>query len=80
MIIICKIFYMCNSMRILPMLLEPGKLSNWIDIIVTILNTRQDPNSQLEQLTDDMNVIEQLDKHEWWKLKGICCKISIKLY
>ncbi len=23
--------------------------------------------------------IEQKDKSEWWKLKGICCKISLKL-
>jgi hypothetical protein len=26
-----------------------------------------------------MQEIEQLDGHDWWKLKAICSKISIKL-
>jgi hypothetical protein len=36
--------------------------------------------SQLVQMTDDMHMIDSLDRSEWWKLKGICSKISLKLY
>ena len=39
MILISKIFYMCNTMKVMPFLLEAGKLSNWIEIIVAILES-----------------------------------------
>jgi hypothetical protein len=39
MILISKIFYMCNAMKVMPFLLEAGKLSNWIEIIVAILES-----------------------------------------
>jgi hypothetical protein len=31
-------------------------------------------------MTQNPDEIEQLNKSEWWKLMGICCKISIMLY
>ena len=27
-----------------------------------------------------MEMINKLDKDDWWKLKAICCKCSLKLY
>lgn len=80
LILICKIFYMCNTMRMLPNLILPNALEQWIGFFVSILESQQDQSSQLVQLTDDNEMIEALDKEEWWKLKGICSKISIKLY
>jgi len=80
MIVIAKIFFMLNTLKLLPFLIEPGRLSNWIEFVVAILDSQQDPSSHLVQPTDDMSTIEQLDKSDWWKLKGICAKISVKLY
>jgi len=80
MILISKIFYMCITVKLLPFLVQPGKLNNWIEIFAAILDSQQDPGSHLVQLTEDMSAIEELNKHEWWKLKGICARISVKLY
>ena len=50
----------------------------WIDVICGILEAPQnDPN--LTAKTDNPDAIAQLDQHEWWQLKGICSKISLKL-
>lgn len=80
MILVAKIFYMCNTAKILPMLVEPGAMKNWIDIFVAILDQQPDASSPLVQKTDNLEQIEALDKEEWWKLKAICTKISLKLY
>jgi hypothetical protein len=80
MINVAKIFNMCNTLKLLPFLIEPGRLNNWIEIIVAILDSQQDPASHLVQLSDDMHQIARLDKEDWWKLKGIFTKISVKLY
>jgi hypothetical protein len=80
MILIAKIFYMCNTMKLLPDLIMPGALQQWMDIFVQILDIDQDPSSTLVQLTDKSEMIEALDKQDWWKLKGICSKISLKLF
>jgi hypothetical protein len=80
LILICKIFYMCNTMRMLPNLILPKALEQWIGFFGAILESQIDENSHLVQLTDENDKIEALDKEEWWKLKGICSRISIKLY
>lgn len=80
LILIAKIFFMCNSLSLLPFLTEPGKLDNWIQFIVSILEHQVEPNDPLIQPTDDMNVIEQLDQSDYWQLKATCCRISVKLY
>ena len=80
MILISKIFYMCIHVKLLPFLVEPGKLNNWIEIFAAVLDSQQDPSSHLVQLTDDMSTLAELNNHEWWKLKGICARISVKLY
>lgn len=80
LILIAKIFYMCNTMKLQPDLVRPGALQVWIDIFVSILESDQDAASPLVQPTDKADQIEILDKQDWWKLKGICSKISLKLY
>lgn len=80
LILICKIFYMFNTMKLLPDLILQGKLSTWIECFVMILGSEQDASSPLAQKTEDLKTIEGLDKEEWWKLKGICSKISVKLF
>jgi hypothetical protein len=80
MTLILKTFHMMNYTRIAPCLYEPGKLRPWVDFIDTILGTQQDTNSDLVKWTDDMETIKKLDKDDWWKLKAICCKCSLKLY
>lgn len=37
LILIAKIFFMCNNLNLLPFLIEPGRLDNWIHFIVSIL-------------------------------------------
>lgn len=80
LILIAKIFYMCNTLRLLPFLIEPGRLDNWIEFVVAILENQPAEGDQLVQLTTDMATIDQLDKSDYWNLKGICSKISVKLY
>jgi hypothetical protein len=38
MTIIAKIFYMCNYVKLLPFLIEPGRLNNWVEFVVMILD------------------------------------------
>lgn len=79
LILIAKIFYMCNTLSLLPFLTDQGKLDNWIEFVVHTLN-QQSPDASLTQATNDMNEIDQIDKSDYWQLKGICSKISVKLY
>ena len=79
MIIIAKIFNFLNQPKIQPCLLQQGCLAAWINVICGILEAPQN-DASLIQKTDDPDTIEKLDHHDWWQLKGICCKISLKLY
>ena len=80
MILVSKIFYMTNYMKMLPFLVQPGKLGVWVNFFTAILDSPQDDSSSLVQQTTSAAQIDQLDKQEWWKLKAICSKISVKLY
>ena len=62
LILIAKIFYMCNTMKLQPDLVRPGALQVWIDIFVSILESDQDAASPLVQPTDKADQIEILDK------------------
>jgi hypothetical protein len=68
---------MSNQMKILPFLLAPGKMAGWINFFVAILQFHQE--GDLTNPTDNWNQIQELDKHEYWKLKAIVCKISNRL-
>lgn len=39
MILVSKIFYMSNTLKLLPFLVDPGQLGNWIDIFVAVLES-----------------------------------------
>lgn len=52
LILIAKIFYMCNTMKLLPFLVEPGRLDVWIDFITNILDHQNPDDSPLIQQTD----------------------------
>ena len=80
LILIAKIFYMCNTMKLIPSLIEPNKLNNWIEFLFSIIGNQRADGDPLITLTDSADAIDQLDKSDYWTLKGICCKISIKLY
>lgn len=80
MILVSKIFHMSNYMKILPCLVQPGRLATWINFFVSILDSQQDATSSLVCQTTSAAEIDQLDKQEWWKLKAICSKISVKLF
>jgi hypothetical protein len=79
MIIIAKIFNFLNNTKIQPCLHPTGCLAPWVNVICGILDAPQD-DANLIQKSDDPDTIEKLDQHEWWILKGICAKISVKLY
>lgn len=42
MILICKIFHMCNRLQIQPFLLNPEKFDYWLNVFIGILESRQD--------------------------------------
>lgn len=80
LVIIAKIFYMCNTLSLLPHLIEPGSIDNWIEFVVQVLDHQLPEGDKLITPTQEMNDIESLDKNDYWMLKGICSKISVKLY
>ena len=80
LILIAKIFYMCNTLKLLPFLIEPGRLDNWIEFVVAILDNQLNDDDRLIRQTEVMDEIDQLDKSDYWNLKAICSKISLKLY
>lgn len=45
LILISKIFYMCNTLKLQPDLVMPGALKVWIDIFSSILESDQDAAS-----------------------------------
>ena len=69
---------MFNTLKMLPFLVEAGRLDNWIEFVVAILDSTPEPS--LSTQTVDMEAIDRLDNHDQWKLKGICSKISVKIY
>lgn len=71
---------MTNHLKLQPLLMVNGRLGVWINYFVTILDTQQDANSELVAQTGSEKQIDMLDKTDWWKLKGICSKISVKLF
>ena len=78
--LVAKIFYMSNHLKLQPLLLANGRLGVWVNYFVTILEYQQDANSELVVQTASEQQIDMLDKTDWWKLKGICSKISVKLF
>lgn len=47
MALVARIFYMSNQMKLLSFLYEQGQLQMWINIFVAILDSQQDPSSEL---------------------------------
>jgi len=80
MIIISKIFFMMNFLKPVPWLIHSGKICYWIECFVFLLQSQQDAGSFLIEQTDDTEKIEFLDNQDWWKLKAICSKISLRLF
>lgn len=80
LILIAKIFFMCNTLKLLPFLVEKGRIETWVNFLVAMLEYEAPAGSELVAQTTDMDKIEQLDQSDFWKLKGICAKISVKLY
>ena len=39
MIGVAKIFFQCNTLRLLPFFIQPGRLNNWIEFVVAILDS-----------------------------------------
>ena len=80
MILILKIFHLANHLQLLPCMMQMDRLTPWIEFMVNILDVRLPDNDYRQKQTNSTEEIEKLDKEDWWKLKGICCKISLKLY
>jgi hypothetical protein len=40
LIAIAKIFHMSNNLRLLPFLVEPGRLDNWVNFVVAVLSNQ----------------------------------------
>lgn len=76
--LICKIFYISNQLYICPFLAQNNTLDPWIQFFKTLMD-RPVPE-QLEKFDEDMEVIEQRDKHIIWKIKGISAKATYRLF
>lgn len=58
--------------------MQAGKSSSWVTFFKGVLDTSM--GEQYETLTENTEQIEQLDKTECWKLKGIVAQITLKLF
>lgn len=78
MYLVCKIFYIANQLFVCPFLTEGSNLDPWIQFFKTVID-RPVP-AELESFNEDMDVIEERDKHIVWKTKGIAAKTSYRLF
>jgi hypothetical protein len=63
---------------ICPFLTEGNNIDPWVVFFKTILD-RPVP-AELESFVEDMNEIEERDKHIIWKTKGIAAKTTYRLF
>lgn len=76
--IISKIFYVSNQLYICPFIAEGNNIDPWILFFKTVLD-RPVP-AELESFVEDMDEIENRDKHIVWKTKGIAAKTTYRLF
>jgi hypothetical protein len=58
MVILSKIFLMSNTIKILPFLIEQGRIGVWVNFFVSVLSNQLDGSNQLVQKTEVVDHIE----------------------
>ena len=80
MILVFKIFLMANRMQLLPMMMDENKAVPWFSLLVSIITKTLTNDDELVVKNSSKVMIEKRDKSDWWKLKGICCKLMLRLF
>lgn len=77
---IAKIFYLSNQLYITPYLsMDKGvNLDAWISFFKNLMD-RPVPEA-LDSMTEDMEEIERRDKHICWKIKGVACQTTYRMF
>ena len=76
--LICKVFYVSNQLQMCPYLMENNNLDPWIQFFKTIMDMPCPP--ELCSPTEDQFEIEKRDKSIFWKIKGITCKLTYRIF
>jgi hypothetical protein len=80
LILVFKIFHLANGLQLLPCMQQSERLSPWTAAITGVLGASLGPADWRAVPVSTTAEIEARDKDEWWKLKAICCKITLKLF
>jgi hypothetical protein len=64
-----------------PFLTEGTNIEPWIQFFKTIMDKPLPTNiqSDLEGFSEDMNIIEERDKHIQWKIRGIASQTTYRI-
>lgn len=76
--LVCKVFYSSNQLQMCPHLMEENRLDPWIQFFKTILDMEVPAN--LSGATHETEEIIRRDKHIFWKIKGICSKLTYRMF
>lgn len=76
--LICKVFYAANQLQVVPGLKEVDKLKPWLEFFKTMMELNV-PEA-LGSPEEDMNIIADRDKSYLWKIKGMACRITYRLF
>lgn len=76
--LVCKVFYTCNQLQMCPYLMESNHLNPWMQFFKTIIDLPL-PEA-LSAISTDPDEIQQKNKEIHWKIKGVACKVTYKIF
>lgn len=74
--LVCKVFYVSNQLQVCPFLMEDHNMDPWIQFFKTILD--MPTPADLRDPTFETEEIQRRDKNIFWKIKGICSKLTYR--
>ena len=75
---IAKVFYNSNQLILCPFLQQNNAIAPWMQFFKTLLDNPVPP--ELESQIEDMDEIAERDKTIHWKIKGICAKLTYRIF
>lgn len=75
---VTKIFYRSNNISLCPFFANGTSIEPWIHFFKTLLDRPVPPS--LDQYSEEVQVLEERDKHIVWKTKGAAARTTEKLY
>lgn len=75
--LVCKVFYVSNQLQVSPFLMEDQHMDPWVQFFKTILD--MPAPEELKTATDNNEEINSRNKNIFWKIKGICSKLTYRM-